>query len=647
MKKFTLLLIFLISFFGSYAQDLDSLLQVAKNNKNDSIKARLLNKVAFSFIFKDTDKALQLIKEGKILSEENDLKYSIVEFTNTHGVYMDVVGISDSAGYYFNKSLKLSREYNFTDQVARSLNNLGMYNWNRGNQDEALKFFFESLKLYEGTNDRKSMSKPLNNIGLIYQEMQIPEKALEYHKKALAIRQEFRMKRDIVASYNNIGICYKNLGNIEEAIDSYSNGLKLAEEANNLIDYYRLLDNLGNAYQLQGRYNEAIQVYLKSLKKPANYETDPKGDLITYSNLVSAHNSKNEPKKALTYAQKSLDLLSENPFHEFYATDLYLHIAESNYMLNRIDEARLFKEKYVALKDSLFSDFNAKALADLEIKYETEKKEKEILVQRAELAEQDLVIQRRNFQVYGLIGLAVLILILGYLIYSQQKLKNNQLKKENDLKDALAKIETQNRLQEQRLRISRDLHDNIGAQLTFIISSLDNLKFGFEMPAKLGKKLEDISEFTSVTIFELRDTIWAMNKSAISFDDLQTRISNFIEKADLSQKDINFSFKVDENQLGNIRFTSIQGINIYRIIQEAINNAIKYSKTSNIEVNILKINDSIQIEILDNGVGFNKNEIEFGNGLNNIEKRALELNGQLTIDSERDKGTSIKVVLEP
>ena len=119
-----------------------------------------------------------------------------------------------------------------------------------------------------------------------------------------------------------------------------------------------------------------------------------------------------------------------------------------------------------------------------------------------------------------------------------------------------------------------------------------------------------------------------------------------IEKADLSLKDINFTFKVDENQFGDIRFTSIQGINIYRIIQEAINNAIKYSKSSNIEVNILNVDDSIQIEIMDNGIGFDKNEIEFGNGLNNIEKRALELNGQLTIDSELDRGTSIKVVLE-
>lgn len=78
--------------------------------------------------------------------------------------------------------------------------------------------------------------------------------------------------------------------------------------------------------------------------------------------------------------------------------------------------------------------------------------------------------------------LTFIIKLIGFLVYNQQKLKNRQLHKENELRDALIQIETQNRLQEQRLRISRDLRDNIGAQLTFIISSIDNLKYGFNLP---------------------------------------------------------------------------------------------------------------------------------------------------------------------
>ena len=148
----------------------------------------------------------------------------------------------------------------------------------------------------------------------------------------------------------------------------------------------------------------------------------------------------------------------------------------------------------------------------------------------------------------GLVILAIVVAILGYLLFNQQKLKNQQLQKESELKEALIKIESQNKLQEQRLSISRDLHDNIGAQLTFIISSIDNLQYGFKITnEKLTNKLSSISEFTKETIYELRDTIWAMNKSEISLEDLQTRISNYIDKANKASDVINFNFNIDES----------------------------------------------------------------------------------------------------
>src|SRR5690606_3006901 len=137
--------------------------------------------------------------------------------------------------------------------------------------------------------------------------------------------------------------------------------------------------------------------------------------------------------------------------------------------------------KYAIGKDSLFEETKTKLVFDLDKKYQTEKKENEILAQKADIAEKELNLSRKNFQLLGLVILALVISLLGYLVYKQQKLKNQQLQKEGELKEALVKIETQNSLQEQRLTISRDLHDNIGAQLTFIISSIENLQYGFKI----------------------------------------------------------------------------------------------------------------------------------------------------------------------
>ena len=237
--------------------------------------------------------------------------------------------------------------------------------------------------------------------------------------------------------------------------------------------------------------------------------------------------------------------------------------------------------------------------------------------------------------------------ILGYLFYNQQRLKNHQLQKESELKTALAKIETQNKLQEQRLRISRDLHDNIGAQLTFIISSLDNLKYRFkDMGDQLSGKLSSISGFTSQTIYELRDTIWAMNKENITFEDLQVRISNFIDQAKVASEKTSFSFEIDSEVNKEHILTSVEGMNTYRVIQEAVNNALKYSEATEIAVGISEVNDSINIAIKDNGIGFAETKVEVGNGLNNMKKRARELGANFVINSGAGEGTTIALNLK-
>ena len=364
----------------------------------------------------------------------------------------------------------------------------------------------------------------------------------------------------------------------------------------------------------------------------------------SYNNIAQVLIENQRPNEAKMYIDSAYYYAKESKV----ATDIEaaLNTYSQYYEAKNDDKTALkyFKE-YSAFKDSILNiDTNAK-VAKLEIEFQTEKKEKEILAQRADLAEKELDISQKNYYIIGLVALAVVLSLLGFLFYNQQKLKNRQLQKENELKDALVKIETQNRLQEQRLHISRDLHDNIGAQLTFIISSLDNLKYGFQLPEKLNQKLKGIGEFATSTIYELRDTIWAMNKDRISMEDLQTRASNFLEKANTAAIGINFQINTDEQLPQDFTFSSVDGMNIYRIIQEAINNAIKYAEAKNIVVEFNKQNDELEVTITDDGKGFNKQEVEHGNGLNNMRKRAHELKGQVYVDSSPNNGTKVLLVL--
>ena len=141
------------------------------------------------------------------------------------------------------------------------------------------------------------------------------------------------------------------------------------------------------------------------------------------------------------------------------------------------------------------------------------------------------------------------------------------------------------------MRISRDLHDNIGSQLNFLISSMDNMKY-IPNEEKLKYKLTDLTSFTRLTISQLRDTIWAMNKDQLSIEDMQIRILSFLEIAKENTKNIEFIF---ENHVENIEFifSPAEGINLFRILQESVNNAIKYASATLIEIRMKEENNSI------------------------------------------------------
>ena len=171
-----------------------------------------------------------------------------------------------------------------------------------------------------------------------------------------------------------------------------------------------------------------------------------------------------------------------------------------------------------------------------------------------------------------------------------------------------------------------------------------NLKYFDIAKDKLVSKFDAISGFTQNTITELRDTIWAMNKNEITLEDLQIRIVNFIEKAKVATYGITFEFSIDKKCPNNLKFSSVEGMNIYRIIQETLNNSIKHSGCSSIKIQIYIANNTLIIEISDNGKGFLLNDITEGNGLSNCRKRAQELGAEIDFIT-LEKGSLVKLSL--
>ena len=514
---------------------------------------------------------------------------------------------------------------------------------------EALSLGLISLEYNKINAIEENVLRDMSSIGYIYDRMYDFKESIKWNREALKLAKKLNDKKGEALCYGRIGIAFDELAErdnfnkrlFDSALFYNKKAAKMSELVNDLAQARTSYSNIGNTYSKLKDYKKAEEYTLKSLKVPGF--DDRKGvTLVNLGKIYLETNRFQEAKKILDSAmQNTLKYGTRKYQLEAYYRYHELDVKKGDYKnaLNNYIE-------YKSIEDSLLNETKTRQIAEMGERYKTADKEREILTQRAELAEKSLTIQKRDYQLYGLLGLALILGFIGYLFYNQQKLKNHQLQKENELKDALLKIETQSRLQEQRLRISRDLHDNIGAQLTFIISSIDNLKYGFDIKdEKLNKKLDDISSFTSATIYELRDTIWAMNKSEITFEDLQTRISNYIDKAHLSDDKIEFSFIVDDNVDTTKKFSSVEGMNIHRIIQEAIHNSLKYADASSIKVLFKTNKANLEISIIDDGKGFDETAVELGNGINNMKKRAYDINATFLIDSKLNNGTIVSIYL--
>lgn len=648
-NNFGLIIVFVLFFGKLFAQEhsknIDSLLIELHNAKEDTAKVNLYHDVSKHYISSNIDTVLYFTQSGIALAQKLGHKKGEMMNLNVLGNYYENKTEYDNALKTYEKALEIAIEINSTQGFAMLYNNIGMVHIRQGKYDIALPLMFDALRAEEQLGNQKGISQSYNNIGVIYFYQQNFNRATEYFEKALAMEEKIGDPTAIKQAVNNLGAIYDYLKNYPKAIEQYQKAFELNTTLNDKREMATNLHNIAVAYYNMGDFETSENYHNQSLDLREEIG-DTNGIALAYFNYGELLRKSNRLHEAKAYYDSGLEIAVQNDLlkvqQQIYGAFSELYEHQSNFKL-----ANEYLYKFIEVKDAILNRENSEILAEVEAKYQTEKKEKDLLESRAVIAEKELKIRRKNATIYGALSLALVLAILGYLLYKQQKLKNRQLQKEAQLKEALNLIATQNELQEQRLRISRDLHDNIGAQLTFIISTIDNIKYGFKLQNdKLGEKLQGVSNFTTNTIFELRDTIWAMNKTEISFEDLSARISNFIDKARESTLHTGFSFDVSEELNNKYRFTSVEGMNIYRIIQESVNNALKYAEAKNISVKINELGNDVIISIQDDGNGFEPEKAQLGNGLNNLRKRTKEINGSLKIDSKPGNGTTIMLKVE-
>lgn len=636
MKQvFTLLL--LLAFLLAHSQKGAAQLQPKHTGHQYQERFNKLMAQSDEYSKSDLAKALAYARAAMAVAvKSGDRKMRADSYNNLANVFQYRSQL-DSAIAWHQKALEQRTALKDSLGMADSYNNIGIAHDGKGQFRRALTNYFKALYYYDRIGNIERLAMTYTNIGIVYKVQKEYSKALDYYIRANNLYRRLNDRFGITVTSGNIGSILINFGRYDESL-KYSN---IAVNGYKELGYDRYLafpiSNIAIVRDSLHQFEEASKVYLRAINLHHKYE-----NWFECANISNAYaeclikqkafaESIRQSQKGLEYARKANAAYLENTANK--------NLSVATARLGDFRQAFYYATLYQKGRDSIFHDEKTKVIFELEAKYENEKKEKQLLIRESEARQQSIWLLILGLMVFSTV-------LIGWLLYRQQRMKNRQQQQEYELKEAISQIETQNKLQEQRLSISRDLHDNIGAQLTFIISSVDNIRYAFDLSNnRLGGKLESISDFTKATIVELRDTIWAMNSSSITFEDLKLRIFNLIEKAKVAKEDVEFRFHIDMPASG-ISFGSLQGVNIYRTIQEAVNNSIKYAAASLIVVSVRTDGEELLIEVSDNGKGFDPGQCSVGNGLANMRKRIKETGGVITIESAEGKGTTVTIKLK-
>jgi adenylate cyclase len=410
---------------------------------SDTEKIEVLNTLTQRYLSISPEKSIQYSEQTlKLLYKINNTNKIQANTLNYIGMAYKNLGDYDTALNYFKDSLEIweqidnAKIVSLSDKkdMALSMHNMGAASWRVGNYDPALKYCLNSLKIYEEIGDQKGIADSLHHIGIVNDLLGNYDTALKYHFQALKIREEIDDKAGIADSFNNIGIIYSFTDKLDEALTYYLKSLKIREELDDKKGIAKNLNNIGSVYKDLNNTDKALEYYYKSLEtwntigdkyEIANVSNNIGQFYIVTQNYAKAHIYL---KRGLKVARQieAKELIREN--YEFFS-DLYLEMAD-------YQKALKYYKLSSEVRQSLYTEESRKIIADMQTKYETDKKEKAIQLLQKDNDIKQLRLNKEKILRNSLLGGFLFVFILAFVMYNLYRLKkkaNSELEQANKL----------------------------------------------------------------------------------------------------------------------------------------------------------------------------------------------------------------------
>ncbi len=425
----TLLILLLVFPVISFSQtpEIDSLSQILKNTKEDTIKIKTLIELYDIYENGKINEGKQYLDKALEISKNVDKKLLISSIRLKLGNYFNITGDYENAIENLVIAKEIYEEENSEAGISTAYNNLGATYEKMARYDEAMDCFIKSLNISESLNDSTNIARTLLNIGLLYSRQEDYEKSLEFYNKSLEIRIKLDDNEGIALLYNNIAIVNYYLENYDNVRNYFEKAYKVYLESGNLRRQLMALSNIAEVDNMIGQKEKALNSYFEILK--LEKELGQKGEQVgTYYAIAEIYYSRDDFNNAEKYCDLGLSLAKEIGAMavtiNYYELLTQIYGKKGNYRT-----ALDYSELMFAVNDSVFNAEKTKQIQELETQYETKKKEQQIINLEKEREIRELKIKKQRLFTIFLLSGFVSIFIFLLILYSQ----NKKIRKANKL----------------------------------------------------------------------------------------------------------------------------------------------------------------------------------------------------------------------
>jgi two-component system, NarL family, sensor kinase len=630
-------LVFLIVTVMSHSQTLQEKIKKLRSLKNDTTKAKILGNIGYDYGIKNPDSAFYFYNQSKKLSTKlNHYSGQIRCNINIGELYRQMGNYEESLKYDLI-NIKLAEKHGTRIQRANCYSNISTTYHYLIKFDSCTKYDLKAQKIYESLEDKSELVTFYSNLSESYTERHLHKKSLEYGFKALNLSKKgFGTELDRAYVLSSISTTYLYLNQNQKALEYAEKALILSRKEK---EYYLQQVILGNTILIkinQQKYAELLPL--------VNQMENIKGDInsIEYDANILLHRGvaffyNREEQKAKEFILKALAISEPNNL-SVISKNAYSYLNKVEAILGNFHES----DGYEAKKDSIYelqlNEATLKNIQELEKKYETQKKQTEIINLKVKNDKKTTVNKI-------LIGSSIGLILLSFLIYRNfknkqklQSLKISELEKDKQLHAIDSMLKGQ---EEERSRIAKDLHDGLGGLLSGTKLSFTTMKENLILTPENAIQFDKSLSMLDSTMSDLRKVAHNLMPEALVKFGLNEALNDFCSTIQSTQ-----TIHVIYQKLGSDeKYENTTEVFIYRIIQELVNNALKHAQAKEILVQLATYQNSIHITVEDDGIGYdiNASTNKKGAGLANIEYRVKYLNGTIDTVSSASDGTAVNI----